>query len=139
MCIKRLLRLVFLPPLGASDPKILTFKFQCYCSYTNSSSTHYNYYKGDYESIRRELNTDWVEELGDNDVNIMLQRFMDRVNRAQEKFTPRSRPFPRKGTIPQCKTTVEANKRKHRSWTRYLESRDERSYKSYVKARKKVK
>ena len=133
------LGLEFLSPLGASDHKVLTFKFQCYCSYTNTSSTHYNYYKGDYELIRKELNIDWVEELGDNDVNIMLKRFMDRIYKAQEKFIPRSRPFPRKGTIPLCKTTVEAIKRKHRLWTRYLESRDERSYKSYVKARNKVK
>ncbi|MEW8545715.1 MAG: reverse transcriptase family protein, partial [Candidatus Thiodiazotropha sp.] len=133
------LDLEFLSPLGASDHKVLTFKFQCYCSYSSSSSTHYNYYKGDYESIRKELNINWIEELRGNDVNVMLQRLMDRVYKAQEKFIPRSRPFPRKGTIPLCKKTVEAIKRKHRTWTRYLESRDERCYKLYVKARNKVK
>ena len=108
------LGLEFLPHLGASDHKVLTFKFQCYYSYTHTFNTHYNNYKGDYESIRRESNIDWAKELGDNDVNIMLQRFMDRVYKAEEKIFPRSRPFPRKGTIPLCKTTVEAIKRKDR-------------------------
>ena len=65
--------LEYLSPLGASDHKVLTFQFNCYCSYTKkNSSTHFNYYKGDYESMRHELKIDWKEVLGNSDVNIML-------------------------------------------------------------------
>ena len=38
-----------------------------------------------------------------------------------------------------CKNTVEAIKCKHRAWTRFIESRNENSYKLYAKARNKVK
>ena len=116
-----------------------TFQFNCYCSHTNNYSTHFNYYKGDYESLREELKINWKDELGIGDVNSMLNNFMERVTAAKEKYIPRSRPFPRKGTVPLCKNTVEAIKRKHRTWTRFIESRDENSYKLYAKARNKVK
>ena len=69
----------------------------------------------------------------------MLQKFMDRVNSAKEKYISKSKPFPRKGTVPMCRNTVGAIKRKHRAWIRYIESRNENSYKLYVKARNKVK
>ena len=38
-----------------------------------------------------------------------------------------------------CKNTVDAIKRKHRTWTRFIESRDDNSYKLYAKSRNKVK
>ena len=114
-----------------------SYIFVCYCSHTNNYSTHFNYYKGDYESLREELKINWKDELGIGDVNSMLNNFMERVTAAKEKYIPRSRPFPRKGTVPLCKNTVEAIKRKHRTWTRFIESRDENSYKLYAKARKK--
>ena len=44
--------LEYLSPLGASDHKVLTFQFNCYCSHTKNSSTHFNYYKCDYEAMR---------------------------------------------------------------------------------------
>ena len=96
-------------------------------------------YKGDYESMRHELKIDWKEILGNSDVNIMLQKFTELIFSANEKFIPRSRPFPRKRTVPLCKNTVRAIKRKHRAWTRFIESRNENSYKLYAKARNKVK
>ena len=56
--------LEYLSPLGASDHKVLTFQFNCYCRYTKNSSTctHFNYYKGNYESMRHGLKIDWKEE-----------------------------------------------------------------------------
>ena len=119
--------------------KVLTFQFNCYCSHTKNSSTHFNYYKGDYEAMRQELNINWEEELCNDEVNNMLKKLNDRISSAKEKFIPRSRPFPRKGTVPLCKNTVDAIKRKHRTWTRFIESRDDNSYKLYAKARNKVK
>ena len=89
--------------------------------------------------MRHELKIDWKEVLGNSDVNIMSQKFVERIISAKEKFIPRSRPFPRKGTVPLCKNTVEAIKRKHRAWTRFIESRNENSYKLYAKARNEVK
>ena len=131
--------LEYLSPLGASDHKVLTFQFNCYCSHSKNSSTHFNYYKGDYEAMRQELNINWEEELCNDEVNNMLRKLNDRISSAKEKFIPRSRPFPRKGTVPLCKNTVDAIKRKHRTWTRFIESRDDNSYKLYAKARNKVK
>ena len=40
---------------------------------------------GDYESMRDELSINRENELGNNDVNIMSQKFLDRVNSAKEK------------------------------------------------------
>ena len=118
----RVVDLEYLSPVGASDHKVLTFQFNCYCSYTQNSSKHFNYYKGDYESMRHELKIDWTEMLGNSDVNIVLQNFTERIISTKEKFIPRSRPFPRKGTVPLCKNTVEAIKRKHRACTRFIKS-----------------
>ena len=61
-----------------------------YCSHSRSTSVHFNYYMGDYESMRDELSINRENELGNNDVNIMSQKFMDRVNSAKEKWAPSS-------------------------------------------------
>ena len=62
------------------------------------------------ESEHDNHSINWENELGNNDVNIMLQTFMDRVTSAKEKYIPKSKPFPRKGTVPLCRkcNTVEA-------------------------------
>ena len=123
--------LEYVSPLGTDDHKVLAFQYNCYCSHSKGTSVHFNYYKGDYESMREELSINWENELGNNDVNIMLQKFMDMANSATERYIPKSKPFPRitERTVPLCKNTVEAIKRKHRAWTRYIESRNENSYK----------
>ena len=131
--------LEYLSPLGASDHKVLTFQFICYCSHTVNSYTHFNYYKGDYEAMRQVLKINWEKELCNDEVNIMLNKLKDRISSVKEKFISRSRPFPQTGTVPLCKNTVDAIKGKHRTWTRFIESRNDNSYKLYAKARNKVK
>ena len=69
--------LEYLSPLGASDHQVLTFQFNCYCSHTKNSSTHFDYYKGDYEAMRQELNVNWEEELCNDEVNNMLKKLND--------------------------------------------------------------
>ena len=88
--------LEYLSPLGASDHKVFTYQFNCYCSHTQNSSTHFNYYKGDYEAMRQELKIKWEEELCNDEVNNMLTKLYDRISSTKEKFIPKSRPFPRK-------------------------------------------
>ena len=88
--------LEYLSPLGASDHKVLTFQFNCYCSHSKNSSTHFNYYKGDYESMRQELKINWEEVLGNNDVNTMLQKFTELIILAKEKFYSKVKAIPPK-------------------------------------------
>ena len=129
----------YLDPLGSSDHNVLTFKYRCYFQFERTDCERLNYYKADYDGIRKELDIDWGSLLQDKGTNDMLELFMNKLNYAINKHIPKSKSKNTKGNVPLSKETVKSIKRKHRMWERYMEVRSEEKYREYCKARNKVK
>ena len=85
-----------------------------------------NYYKANYDEMRKELDIDWEKELGYSNPIEMLNKVIEKLNKPIDKNIPESKP----------RNTKE---RKHRLWERYMEDRSKEKHREYCKARNKVK
>ena len=102
----------YLDPLGSSDHNVISFEYNCYFEYEQSLCERLNYYKGDYDSMRKELDIDWESLLQNDDTNTMLTKFMDKLNSAMNKHIPKSKPRNTKGNIPLSKEAILSIKEK---------------------------
>jgi hypothetical protein len=93
--------------------------------------------------MKQELSTiDWEEKLSTQDENKQWKFFKDTVLCIQDKYTPKRKP--RAATDRKGKTNIDLNtlkviRKKHRCWSRFIETRDGERYKEYCKLRNKVK
>jgi hypothetical protein len=101
----------YLDPLGSSDHIVIRFEYRCYFEYEKHNFEHLNYYKGDYESMRKELDIYWDSEQKDNNTVSMLNIFMDKFNSAIDKHVPKSKNRNIKGNTPLSKEAVLSIKR----------------------------
>jgi len=80
-------------PLGLSDHSVLMFKMSCMKEVEVSSITKYVYDKGDYASLRRELeDIDWkglFENSMHLDVEKQWQFFKSKYNELIDKYVPK--------------------------------------------------
>jgi hypothetical protein len=72
-------------PLGHSDHCVITFKFRCYFEQINTSTERWNFFKGNYDFMRNEINIDWDNILVDENSNI----FLDKFNLGKQKSIPK--------------------------------------------------
>jgi hypothetical protein len=129
----------YLDPLGSSDHCVIEFNYRCYFSYDQTKNERLNYYKANYDEMRKELYIDWEKELGDSNPIEMLNKVMEKLSKTIDKSIPKSKPRNTKGSTPLSKETVQNIKRKHRVWERYMEDRSKEKHREYCKARNKVK
>ena len=64
-----------LDPVGRSDHCVLSFTLKCYLNYENTKTEKFNYFKGDYDKLRQELDIDWNEILNDKNTTDMIDIF----------------------------------------------------------------
>ena len=58
-------------PVGKSHHTLLHFTFCCYIRITDNKANSYRYHKGDYDSMRTDMEgTDWEEEFHDRGVEL---------------------------------------------------------------------
>jgi hypothetical protein len=126
-------------PLGRSDHGVLKLYYQCQTRYEVSRGVKFNYFKGDYAKLCREMTEDWDIVLDGKNTEEMEGMFMNNLIAAMDSSIPRIKNTPRKGKTPLSAATVKCIRRKHRLWTRYMETRDDDRYREYCKARNKVK
>jgi hypothetical protein len=129
----------FESPLGKSDHVCLTFDFLCPLKYEPITRTVYLYNKANYEEMRH---LDWngmIEE--GRDVTEDYQVICDIYEERCTAHIPR-RTFAAGERRKKPGVTAEiakAIKKKHRSWTRYMETRTPAKYKEYARSRNKSK
>jgi len=79
----------YLDPVGRSDHCVLSFTLKCYLNYENTKSEKFNYFKGDYDKLRQELDIDWNETLSDKDAtDIVIDIFMSKLTLAMKHNIP---------------------------------------------------
>ena len=132
-------------PLGHSDHCILLFNYRCYYQKNNVNTTEkWNFNKGDYNKMSKALDHDWDEIFQDMNANQMYETFISCFNEGKDKYIPKIRQratekAKKHNYLPLDKKTTEKIKKKHKLWQKYMETRDQKQYKDYVKLRNQVK
>ena len=130
----------FLSSLGKSDHLVLTFNLVCYTipDFKSEQKSKLNFFKGDYVSIREELNKiDWAVTLDGMDllhswecfadINIELMKSHIPVSKPPQDCS-KSKPF----ITRQC---LDAIKLKRRRWLKYKYCKSDRNFSLYKAAR----
>lgn len=128
-------------PLGASDHCILDIK--CICNPHISARMVKKYFidRTDYNKMATLLSLDWEELLPSNtDVNTLWTTFEKVLQDAQEHSIPHKliNANSTKTAVPKDNLTVRKIRKKHRTWTRYIETNDQNKLKEYKKIRNQV-
>ncbi len=127
-----------LAPLGKSDHCVLAFKFHVYTPETRRNVPKYQFHKGDYQQMRRDMDQDWeqvfanCEDDPDEQYNIFVKLLTEsqRQNIPTRVSQPTSKPL-----HPELRRAI---KKKHRAWTRLAEAQTEDRKIAYCRARNKV-
>ena len=131
-----------LSPLGKSDHCVLCFKFNCATDCNATFKPRFVYNKGDYASISEYLDRDWEEEFKcTNNCEEQWKILEKHLETARNKWVPLQKSKPKwkeKGTIPLNESCLRKKKKKHRSWQRYIETRDDAKWREYCKHRNQV-
>jgi len=139
---------ISLSPLGKSDHSVL----HCVCNVTETDlkiTNKLNYSKGDYDGLRTfvcdklyDCSVFDVNDDNNNDIESMWSHFKTTLKMAVDKFIPVSQPniWRKKKTWfhPINKGTSKLIKRKHRLWTRFQETRDNKVLAEFKQCRNLV-
>lgn len=109
----RVSKIIFDNPLGSSDHCVLKFDYRCYIDYESIISEKYNYFKGDYDKLRNELDCDWQKLLSGKCTEDMID-IMERLLESMDTRIPKSKRGKRKGKMPLSNDTIKCIRRKHR-------------------------
>ena len=72
------------------------------------------------------------------DVDVKWDILLNKIKEVERKYVPVSPPHRRKGNMLLDKDTVRLIKQKHRTWTRYIETRDASKFQEYSRLRNQV-
>ena len=126
-------------PLGKSDHSVIEYTYSCYIDRKNSAETKYMYDRGNYEEMRRDLGrNDWSTMLGSLGVEEQWHTVKNVITSAVDKHIPKMRINDERHTLPVNKESKSEIKKKHRMWSRFIETRDEEKKKDYNRQRNKV-
>ena len=133
----------YLSPLGKSDHSVLSIS----CKIQQQMEDYeikLNYNKGNYEGLREFLTCDWNSELNADGSSIddMWKTFKHKVLEGIEAFIPGPNKYSTwKKNSWKCPLSKEVRlliRKKHRMWTRYMETRDQNYLNRYKYYRNKV-
>lgn len=132
--------IIYDSPLGLSDHCMLKFKVNVSVDTSKSTILKYFLNKADFTKIKRELTLDWPTILGNKNVNEMWDTFEEVLRKVQKENIPNKlvNPAKKKWKVPLDKKIVELVKKKHRTWQRFMETREETKLQEYRKIRNQV-
>ena len=130
-----------LSPLGLSDHCLLSFTFRCYLDYTDYCTKQYYMNKANWDRMRIYLEAiDWKSELDQKDTDTMWSIFETKMQFAQNTYIPNKivNKASRKWALPIDKKLKKMINKKHRIWTRYMETRQPDGLREYKNIRNKI-
>ena len=132
----------YLAPIGKSDHSVLSFQYQCYFNPTRDKVLRYQFHKGNYAKMRRDLDQDWDSLFSDcpDDPDGQLSILTDILQRSQDTNIPKRDTTKASTTrkIPLDASTRAEIRRKHRLWERYMADRTDEKRLAYCRQRNKV-
>ena len=131
-------------PLGKSHHSVISFLLRCFRPEVSAEKPRFLYNKGNYESIRKELDSiDWDETFKDKDTEATWFSFKEIIADLSNRFIPKSNGF-KPGSRPRKplwmnEKALSLVKKKHAAFKRYLNTREGQDYKHYAKCRNQAK
>jgi hypothetical protein len=132
-------------PLGKSDHACLFFDYLCPLGKEHKTRTVYLYNRGSYvsmnESLRRAAWDIHTESQTQEHLDRDYERFCNVLLTSCDKFVPKKTfaAGDRRKRPGITSKVAKAIRKKHRSWTRFMETRTQLKYKEYTRARNKAK
>ena len=129
----------YLPPIGASDHICLAFKFMCYTDNKPSQVPRLNFYKGDYSSIRANLQQVRWDEIQDSDMTLYWNNFVDILNNNIENHIPKIKPSSKAKKKPWLnRDSLNAIQDKKQAWKKYCLCKTKYNFQLYSEKRNKA-
>ena len=139
-------------PLGKSDHSTLNFEFNCLIERPTKRET-FNYLKGDYESMRNDLEaSDWETEMKTYAINASVENYWskikDKLYQLRDKYVPKTTKnnaphWSSKGSVPldvEARRALKEKEKFFRKWIDSLTNIEKATNRTnYNKARNKVK
>ena len=129
-------------PLGKSDHSVLLINFQIKHTPNFTPRTIHCYDKGDYESMRNDLNINWDAELDSCAVNEQWSKIKEKIRVSVTNHVPSYQTTEeglwKKGKIPLSKATRKEIRKKHRCWQRAYETKQRTKISKWKQQRNKV-
>ena len=127
-----------LPPIGKSDHLVLQFRYQCYITAKQNVRELFQYGKGNYKEIKKQLTSiDWKNEFQnkniDNSWNFFAKILLDTINKCIPKVT--TKVDKRQVCKWQNKNTIKTLRKKQTAWKIYCNTSTTLNYQKYIKAR----
>ncbi len=66
-------------PLAHGDHSVLEWDFKCYYELNQNCAPKWNFFKGNYEEMEKELNINWEELLVGDDPDELVQKDVDKI------------------------------------------------------------
>ena len=137
-------KLEHLSPLGKSDHSMLSFSMKIQNNSTYKPRTVFNYDKGNYKNMRKELSIDWQTEFmqcGQN-TNNQWEMLKSKIKVAQKNNIPTYQTsenhYLKKGKIPLNENVRKEIRKKHRCWQRAYETKSPSKNRKWKRQRNKV-
>ena len=134
-------KLHYKPGLGKSDQLVLEFTYNCNIKSSESPPKKLNFFKGNYKNISEKLQeNDWDQELHGLSLSEAWEILTEKHIKLIEENVPvrkvsneagRKNPY----VSQQC---MEAIRKKHTKWQKYLHNKTEENYTQYKAARNEV-
>ena len=137
-------KLQFLSPLGKSDHSMLTFEVRIQNTSNFKPRTVYNYDKGNYTNMIRDLSIDWETEFEQcgPDTSSQWDLLKSKIKTSQNSHIPAYQTsenhYLKKGKIPLNENIRKEIRKKHRCWQRAYETKSELKNKEWKSQRNKV-
>ena len=119
-------------PLGKSDHVSIIFDLQCYTQSSKHCSVNY-------EVMNHELSAiDWLSEFRGNSLNNNWNLLKDRIHTSAKQHMPKRKTFSNSSKhkpLWMNRVAIKAVKKKHRSWKKYIETREHIHFQYYCRDR----
>ena len=128
-----------LSPLGKSDHVSIIFDIQGYTRKHKHCNVNYAYNKGNYEEMNNELSSiDWENEFRGKSLDENWNLLKDKIHTSMKKHIPERKTYSnntKQKPLWMNRTAIKAVRKKHRSWRKYLQSREHIHYQYYCRDR----
>ena len=137
-------KLEHLSPLGKSDHSMLSFEMKIKDTSNYQPRTVFNYDKGNYGNMMKDLSIDWQTEFlqSGQDTTKQWELLKSKIKSSQKNHIPTYQTsenhYLKKGKIPLNEDIRKEIRKKHRCWQRAYETKSRSKYQKWKRQRNKV-
>ena len=118
-------------PLGKSDHSVIEYTYNCYLDTNTNTETKLIYDRGNYEEMRKDMTRDWRRLLSGKNVEDSWLTILEALQSSVDRNIPKRKLNQDTYPLPMNSKNQSEIRKKHRMWSRYMETRDEDKKRDY--------